>query len=188
MRIPTLLCRDAKITANQRNASWDTDSAKYGFQVMGIWEDDADRTDINSVDRSQRGASRFDAEEDVVLIKTDPESAEWTQGGGYLVTSEDSSNVKIFNFPVVQDDAPYRVFKGHCSHVMCIRFLADDRRVISVGAGDRAVMQWRTMGVNQYDTEYDWCVMECVEAALAKMADRQSSKVRRPSGRVELLP
>lgn len=91
-----------QITDNQRNAFWETWSTKFGFDAMGIWEDGADRTDVNSVDRSRRGAPVWDTNQDVAFPKTDQESAEWTQGGSYLVTSEDSSLIKIFNFPVVQ--------------------------------------------------------------------------------------
>lgn len=77
--------------------------------------------------------------------------ADEVPSGGYLVTSDDFSNVKLFNYPVVADDAPYKCFRAHASHVMCVRFLCDDRRVISVGGRDRAVCQWRTLGVNQQD-------------------------------------
>lgn len=61
---------------------------------------------------------------------------------------------------------------------MCIRFTSDDRRVISAGANDNAVMQWRTLGVNQYDSEYDWAVMECIDWATQKLIDSKYSKVR----------
>lgn len=64
---------------------------------------------------------------------------------------------------------------------MDISFLSDDRRVISVEAGGRAVLQWRTLGVNQYDTEYDWAVMECVDEAIAKLANRHSTKAGGPT-------
>lgn len=79
---------------------------------MGIWEDGADRTDINSLDRSRRGAPVWDRAQGVVLPKTDPESAEWTQGGGYLVTAEDTSLVKMFNYPVVQVESSPRPHAG----------------------------------------------------------------------------
>lgn len=49
--------------------------------------------------------------------------------------------VRLFNFPVVWDDAPYKAFRGHSSHVMCIRFACDDRMVISAGGHDRGLYQ-----------------------------------------------
>ncbi|KAK3276180.1 hypothetical protein CYMTET_15733 [Cymbomonas tetramitiformis] len=36
-----------------------------------------------------------------------------------------------------------RGHKGHSSHVMNVRFTADEKRVLSVGGKDRAVLQWR---------------------------------------------
>lgn len=66
-----------------------------------------------------------------------------------------TTHVKMFNYPVVWDDAPCRVFKGHSSHVTCTRFSCDDRHVLSVGDRDRAVFQWRTIGVCQEDEAQD---------------------------------
>ena len=65
----------------------------------------------------------------------------------YLVSADDFSTVRLFNYPVVWDDAPFKAFRGHASHVMCVRFSSDDRRVLSTGGNDRCVFQWRTMGV-----------------------------------------
>lgn len=49
-----------KIPYNQRDAPWSTWTARIGFPVMGIWPDYSDRTDINAVCRSKRGAPRFE--------------------------------------------------------------------------------------------------------------------------------
>jgi len=37
--------------------------------------------------------------------------------------------VKLFNYPVVVDDAPHRAYRGHCSHVMGVRFNKDGNLV-----------------------------------------------------------
>ena len=55
--------------------------------------------------------------------------------------------MKLFNYPCVYNDAPFREYRGHASHVMCVRFLADDRRVVTAGGHDRAVLVFRTQGV-----------------------------------------
>ncbi len=47
----------------------------------------------------------------------------------YLVTADDDGMVKLFNYPVVVDDAPHRAYRGHCSHVMGVRFNMDDSLV-----------------------------------------------------------
>lgn len=40
--------------------------------------------------------------------QTDAGSSDGVKGSGYLVTSDDFSFVKLFNYPVVADDAPFR--------------------------------------------------------------------------------
>jgi echinoderm microtubule-associated protein-like 5 len=57
------------------------------------------------------------------------ESADGVAGAGFLATADDFSFVKLFSYPVVADDAPYRAYRGHSSHVMCVRFSKDDRKV-----------------------------------------------------------
>ena len=68
---------------------------------------------------------------------------------GYLVTADDFGKVKLFNYPCVYNDAPYREYKGHASHAMSIRFSCDDRRVFTAGGHDRAVLQFKTKGIRQ---------------------------------------
>ena len=54
----------------------------------------------------------------------------------------------MFNYPCVWDDAPFKCFRGHSSHVTSVRFSRDDTRVFTVGGNDKAVLQWKTLGVN----------------------------------------
>ena len=54
-----------KIPYNQRDAPMDTWTCRLGFPVMGVWPDDSDRTDINSVCRAQRGAPAYTPPKDV---------------------------------------------------------------------------------------------------------------------------
>lgn len=52
---------------------------------------------------------------------SDRDSADGISGAGYLVTADDFSLVKMFNYPVVADDAPFKAFRGHASHVTSVR-------------------------------------------------------------------
>ena len=65
---------------------------------------------------------------------------------GYVVTADDFGKIKLFNYPCVFNDAPYREYKGHASHAMCARFTCDDRRVITAGGRDRAMLQFVMLG------------------------------------------
>ena len=51
--------------------------------------------------------------------------------------------MNLFNYPVVVQHAPHLCYGGHSSHVMNVRWGADESYVVSVGGRDRAVFQWR---------------------------------------------
>ena len=118
-----------QVTANQRDASWASWTCKLGFGVMGVWADGAGNDDVNSVCRSN--------------------SQE------YVVTCDDFGGVRLFNYPCVADDAPFRLFRGHSSHVTNGAFSADDRYVFTAGGHDRAAFQWRTIGICKDDALQD---------------------------------
>jgi WD40 repeat protein len=101
----------------EANTDWATWTCVLGFPVMGIWPKESDGTDVNSVDRSRDGR--------------------------VVVTGDDFGKVKLFACPVVVEHAPYREATGHSSHVMNVRFTADQRSVVSVGGHDMSVFQWR---------------------------------------------
>ncbi|CAG9465779.1 unnamed protein product [Pedinophyceae sp. YPF-701] len=153
-----------KVPENQRDLLMATWTGPFGFPVMGIWPDGSDRTDVNAVCRSARGAATWDEERDLPRVPEKDVCPENVRGAGYLVTGDDYSTVRLFNYPCVWDDAPCREFMGHSSHVSDIRFSHDDRRVFSVGGNDQAVLQWRTIGVNVDDREYDQKILDAVGA------------------------
>ena len=131
-----------QILANQRDRLFETWSCALGFPVMGIWPDGSDGTDVNAVDRAAVGQP---------LVVSDsvsyPEGACGLEHAGYVVTADDFGRIKLFNYPCVFNDAPFREYKGHASHAMCARFTCDDRRVITAGGRDRAMLQFITKGV-----------------------------------------
>lgn len=50
------------------------------------------------------------------------------------------------------EDAPYRAYRGHSSHVMCVRFNARDTLVNSAGGKDRAVFQFKFVKIEAKPT------------------------------------
>ena len=92
---------------------------------MGIWPDGSMAVQVDSVARSRSHE--------------------------YAATGDHFSGVKLFNYPVVYDDAPFREYVGHASYVTSVRWASDDRRLYSAGGGDRCVFQWRSTGVAKED-------------------------------------
>jgi microtubule-associated protein-like 6 len=72
-----------------------------------------------------------------------------SHAGQYLVTADDKGLVKLFNYPVVIEDAPHRAYRGHSSHVMCVRWSADDAYVASVGGKDWAMFQFKVAALEE---------------------------------------
>lgn len=183
-----------QVSANQRDASLATCTARLGFDVMGIWADDSDYTDINSVTRSAYGRSRFNQQKAAqggdlaacVDMATEEESADGVPGCGYLVTADDMSTVRLFNYPVVWDDAPHKLFRGHSSHIMWTSFNADDRLVFTAGGRDRGIYQWRTIGISQEDRDKDKLVLACLEHLITERRDGQNAHEPKPG--VEWVP
>ncbi|KAG1659723.1 hypothetical protein FOA52_012263 [Chlamydomonas sp. UWO 241] len=174
-----------KVSQNQRDAPYASMTSVLGFEVMGIWADDSDFTDINSVCASKRGRDGFNWQKDndpaaCVVTATEEESADGVPGCGYLVTADDYSTVRLFNYPAVWDDAPYKQFRGHASHVMWIQFNCDDRRVLSAGGADRGIYQWRTLGINRQDADADKLVLACMDHLITERRNKNTSHEPKP--------
>lgn len=56
-----------------------------------------------------------------------------------------STQVKLFNYPVVVTHAPSRTYGGHSSFVMNVRWAADESYAVSVGGKDRSILQWKML-------------------------------------------
>ena len=106
---------------SQMDAEWATWTRVLGFPVMGVWAPGSDGTDVNACDRS-------------------PDNE-------FLVTADDHGGVKLFAYPAVVEDAAHREYRGHSSHVTCVRFSPDGERVITAGGRDRCVFQYRVWPV-----------------------------------------
>ena len=97
-----------------------------------------------------------------------PRQRDGVRGAGFVVTADDYGTVKIFNWPVVADDAPFRAYKGHASHVACVRLASDDGRVLTAGGKDRTLLQFKTHGVAAaafgHVEPAPWCDVDACEA------------------------
>jgi WD40 repeat protein len=115
----------------EADTEWHTHTCVLGFHVMGIWPKNADGTDVNSIDVSKNKK--------------------------VIVVGDDFGNISLFNFPCIAKNAQKRVYGGHSSHVMNIKFASSGTTincdssngtgnvhqcVLSGGGNDNSVMVW----------------------------------------------
>ena len=103
--------------SNFSDTKWATWTCIFGWPVQGIWPECSSGDDINScdVDKKRR----------------------------VIVTGDDFSKVKLFRYPSPVEKAAYYQYNGHSSHVTCVRFMQDNKHVISIGGNDKAVFQFK---------------------------------------------
>lgn len=100
-----------------KDVQWATQTCILGWSVQGIFDPQQDGTDINTVD-------------------TSPSKQ-------LVVTGDDYGNVNLFRYPVVTQSNQKKAYEGHSAHVVTTRFTPDERYVVSVGGGDKAIVVWR---------------------------------------------
>ncbi|CAK72848.1 unnamed protein product (macronuclear) [Paramecium tetraurelia] len=112
-----------------KDEKWSTYTAIYGWHVQGIWPALSLGSDINAVDRSNKG--------DIVI------------------SADDYSGIKLFRYPASIPQQGYQRFVGHAAHVTNIRFSADDEYVVSLGGNDKSIMQWKFSNDRDAQIEQD---------------------------------
>jgi len=98
---------------------WATSTCKLGWEVMGVFPQGADGSDINCVD----------ANADRSLI----------------AAGDDFGTVCIYKFPVSRNTQPCIRLTGHSEHVPRARFWnhGDSTYFVSLGGMDRTIIQWK---------------------------------------------
>jgi len=99
-----------------KSVRWYSWSLILGWPVQSIWESGWGNSTINAVARDKREK--------------------------LLATADDTSQVRLFSYPVALDKQPCRRYTGHSSHVTNIVFLGN-KYVISTGGMDGSVFQWK---------------------------------------------
>ncbi|KAI4463398.1 wd-40 repeat protein [Holotrichia oblita] len=119
-----------------RDYEWASNTCTITFTTAGIWPSDADGTDINACDRSHNSE--------------------------LIASVDDFGKVNLYSYPAIQPQVIlyckrinrkifilliilqvlHRHYSGHSSHVTNVAFLHDDRKLITVGGNDTAILQW----------------------------------------------
>lgn len=115
---PTL-CRQITTHERVKNMEWATQSCTVCFETVGIWPENFDGTDINSICK--------DGEEQ------------------FLVTADDTGKIRLFSYPASQPKSLSHAYRGHSSHVTSVKFMHDGVRLLSAGGFDTSVLQWRVV-------------------------------------------
>lgn len=110
-----------------RDTPWYSWTCKLGFPVQGIFPG-VDGTDVNTVDRSQNSQ--------------------------LLATGDDFQLVKIFKYPSVVPKSGFKSYRGHASHVTRVRFLLNDKYLISTGGLDKTSIIWKT-SIGEDEADFD---------------------------------
>eukprot|EP01022_Parablepharisma_sp_SALTPOND_P009431 TRINITY_DN1391_c0_g1_i1.p1 TRINITY_DN1391_c0_g1~~TRINITY_DN1391_c0_g1_i1.p1 ORF type:complete len:2151 (-),score=139.11 TRINITY_DN1391_c0_g1_i1:21-6473(-) len=97
---------------------WHTWTCVLGFPMKGILPQLKGRIDINAVCRSHS--------EKIVA------------------TGDDYSKIKLYKYPCLSETAPFKSYIGHSSKVSKLRFLNEDKYLVSIGCKDKTVIIWAT--------------------------------------------
>ena len=103
-----------------RDIVWATHTVNFGWPVQGIWPVESDGSFIHTADVS-RGSGE---------VKV-------------CATGDILGHIKLFRYPCVGEQAKFKSFIGHASHVKNLTFTQDNKYVISLGGHDCSVFQWR---------------------------------------------
>ena len=113
---------NAPLSSKEDSSGWFSQTCKLGWPVVGIWAPGAGSGDVNSVDRDSSGK--------------------------LLATADDNGQVKIFRYPVAQDNSKFLSYGGHSSHVTNVRFTSGihsktgHKNLVSVGGNDKCMFVW----------------------------------------------
>ena len=99
-----------------RDVPWDTYTLPYGWGQQGLWPTVPDGTHFHTAVRSS--SKRFQA------------------------TGDNYGRIRVFNYPALDKNSPYKEYRGHSPNVRCARFSFDDSFLVSVGGDDHAIFQW----------------------------------------------
>ncbi|XP_033122529.1 echinoderm microtubule-associated protein-like 6 [Anneissia japonica] len=103
-------------------ASW---TCVLGHTCEGVWPAKCDVTDVNASCLSHNKQT--------------------------LATADDFGFVKLFEWPAVGKLAKFKKYTGHSAHVTNVRWSADDKKLVSVGGADTAIMIWSHDAAGQRD-------------------------------------
>lgn len=108
--------QDPSGRSNTTGVTWATETAKFSWNVEGIFPSGTDGTHINGVNGSKNGM--------------------------LIACGDDYGLVQVYRNPAREGAQP-RSLRGHSEHVTRVGFAHDDCFLFSVGGYDQTLMQWK---------------------------------------------
>lgn len=88
-----------------RDEIWHSWTCTLGWPVQGIFPAYSNGTDVNYVDRT---------------------NSKHPDGYYVIATGDDFGKVNLFKYPALDLHSQSKAFRGHSSHVPCVKFSHDD--------------------------------------------------------------
>ncbi|GFR21547.1 echinoderm microtubule-associated protein-like 1 [Trichonephila clavata] len=110
------VCRQVSNMSIARDLKWITQACTIGFNVLGIWPENVDGSDVNTYSRSHNQK--------------------------LVATGDDFGKVNIYSYPACHPKSPHHSCGGHSSHLTNVDFTPNDICLISLGGRDYSIMQW----------------------------------------------
>ncbi|XRB07249.1 echinoderm microtubule-associated protein-like [Pycnococcus provasolii] len=120
-------CDHVAFANAMRDVVWHTQTCTVGYTVQGIWPKYADATDIVAADRSKDHC--------------------------VLAAIDDFGGLRLFRYPCDVGRGEYTFYTGHGNHASSVAFAFNDEFLITTGASDSCVMQWRHYEADEGDED-----------------------------------
>lgn len=75
---------------------------------------------------------------------TEVKTCDRSHNSQVIATGDDFGRVNLFNYPAVAPKQVHHTYLGHSAQVTRVKFMGDDRHLISVGGADRTILVWNT--------------------------------------------
>jgi microtubule-associated protein-like 1/2 len=112
-----------ELKQNVRNEKWSTLNCVYGWSVQGIWKDHMKSgTEITAVDRSQKA---------------------FFNEYKCLAVGDDCGELRLYKYPCVSPDAAALVGRGHSSNISNVKWMCDDKYIVTTGGEDQTIILWK---------------------------------------------
>lgn len=120
-----------------KDVNWETWTCPLGWPVQGIWPEYNDGVDINACDRTHAASAE-------AMVDRGALSG---QSGGpkLLAVANGVGEVKVYRYPVLNKNASCIEGRGHADAVTKVRFTCNDKRMITLGGPERAILQWKVI-------------------------------------------